>query len=395
MKNNHDEKFDSRKVKLINFISLLLGFSSALAAYVISSYFKEVSGWDNISVFYIAAYVIALIFLLNLHKLVRKFGKSLIFFACLLMLAGSAFLIFLFPPSWFSAVILIVNIIFYSLCATEKDIILESYSKDKLSGRIRGLNLTLVNLGFIFGPFVSTQILEKYGFQGIFLAQSIVLSLMFILAFKGLKNINHRFKPIITVNKLFKKALKRKNVMRVYYMSFILDFFFFIMVAYTPIYLRNLGMPWETIGIIFSFMLIPFVLLEYPAGSLADKKLGEKEMLILALFIISLSTFWLYFIDSANPYIWGISLFVTRIGASLLEVMRDSYFYKRIDGHDVDIINFFRTSSPTGYILGAILSGILLLFFPLKSVFILAALLAFSGLYPAFKLADNKSEAEI
>ncbi|MCK4554873.1 hypothetical protein KAU19_08035, partial [Candidatus Parcubacteria bacterium] len=208
MLKKHEERFNSKKVKLINFISLLFGFSSALAAYVISSYFQEVSGWDNISVFYIAAYAIALVVLLNLHKLVRKFGKSLMFFACLLMLAGSAFLIFLFPPSWFSAVILIVNIIFYSLCATEKDIILESYSKDKLSGRIRGLNLTLVNLGFIFGPFVSTQILEKYGFQGIFLAQSIVLSLMFILAFKGLKNINHRFKPIITVNKLFKKALK-------------------------------------------------------------------------------------------------------------------------------------------------------------------------------------------
>ncbi|MCK4553712.1 MFS transporter, partial [Candidatus Parcubacteria bacterium] len=143
------------------------------------------------------------------------------------------------------------------------------------------------------------------------------------------------------------------------------------------------------------FMLIPFVLLEYPAGFLADRKLGEKEMLIVALFIIGLSTFWLYFIDSVNPYLWGVSLFVTRIGASLLEIMRDSYFYKRIDGHDVDIINFFRTSSPTGYILGAILSGILLLFFPLKSVFILVALLAFSGLYPAFKLVDNKSEDEI
>lgn len=395
MKNNHKENFNGKKIRLINCITFLFGFAHSLTAYIISSYFQQVSGKDNVSVFFLVIFAIVLIILLNLHKLIKKFSKSIVFLAFIVIFAIAALTLSFLPVFWAGVVILIVNIIFFNLAFVVRDIILESYSEDKQSGRIRGLNLTIMNAGFILGPFISTKILEKGSFQTIFLIQFFIASLAFILAFFGLRKVNHRFKATVTLHTLFNKMLKRKNIMRIYYISFILSFFYCLMIIYSPLYLRSIGMGWEKIGIIFTFMLIPFVLLEYPVGIIADKKIGEKEMIIAALAIMGLSTLSIFFISSTSMIIWAIILFLTRIGASLLEILRDSYFYKRIDGYDVDVVEFFRTSRSVGFIAASIVSGILFLFLPIKFVFIIIAIVIFSGLIPAFKLIDNKSEEEI
>ncbi len=395
MKNNHQENFDRKKIKLINWITFLFGFAHSLTAYIISSYFQQVSGKDNVSIFYLIIFAIVLVILLNLHKLIKKFSKSIVFLAFIIIFAVAALSLSYLSVFWAGAVILIVNIIFFNLAFVVRDVILESYSEDKMSGRIRGLNLTIMNTGFILGPFLSAKILENGSFQTIFLIQFFIASLAFILAFFGLRKVNHRFKATVTLHTLFNKMLKRKNIMRIYYISFILSFFYCLMIIYSPLYLRSIGMEWEKIGIIFTFMLIPFVLLEYPVGLLADKKIGEKEMIITALIIMGLSTLSIFFINSNGLIIWATVLFLTRIGASLLEILRDSYFYKRIDGYDVDIVEFFRTSRAIGFIAASIVSGILFLFLPMKFVFIIIAIVIFSGLIPAFNLIDNKSEEEV
>jgi len=167
------------------------------------------------------------------------------------------------------------------------------------------------------------------------------------------------------------------------------------MLIFTPLYLLDLGYSWHQLGVAFTIMLIPFVLIQYPMGILADKKTGEKEFLILAIFIMGISTLIFYCASSPDIVVWTLILLATRIGAALIEILRDSYFYKRIDGHDVDIIDFFRTSRQVAYITAAILSSLTLFFFPMKAIFLLVSIVVFSALYPAFQLADNASEEEM
>ncbi len=391
----HDERLNRKKVRTINLISFILGFASAIVAYIISSYFKEVRGTDNISIFYSIAYIFVLIILFNFHKIIKRFGKSNTYLVSTFLMAISSLLIFLLPISKVGVFVIIINIIFYNLCFVGKDIILESYSVDKMSGRIRGANLTLMNIGFVIGPFIATRIIDKFNFQGVFFLQFILSMIIFIIAFKHLRRVNHRFKPVVTINVLLKKILKRKNILKIYYVSFLLEFFYFIAIVYIPIYLRNLGLEWSQIGIIFIFMLLPFILFEYPVGMLADKKTGEKELIIFGIFIISISSLSIFFVDTTSLVVWAVVLFITRIGASLIEILRDSYFYKRIDGCDVDVIGFFKTSRPVGFLTASIASAILLLFFPLKYIFILLSVMLFTGLYPAYKLVDNLCEEEV
>ncbi len=391
----HDEQLNSKKIKLINFISFLIGFSQATVVYVFSTYFKDSSGTENVGIFYFVAYLFVLIFLLNLHKAVRKLGKSNVFyFSILAKIVVMVFLILL-PPSWYSIPFLALYMVLVALIWTSLDVILESFSADKVSGRVRGLHLTIFNAGFLLGPFVSSQLMSNIGFSGIFLFSLVVDAFVLVFSLIGFRNVNHVFKQKLGVIEVIRKVFKRKDVMRIYWVSFALEFFYALMIIYTPIYLLDLGMSWQQIGLIFTLMLLPFVLIQYPAGILADKKMGEKELIIFAIVFMVLATLSVFFLNSMSVLVWGSVLFATRIGAALVEILRDSYFYKRIDGHDVDLINFFRTATPLGYIMAAIFSSVLLFFLPLKFVFILIALILFLSLYQAIKLDDNKCEKEI
>jgi len=391
----HKEEFNRQKVKLITAISFLMGFSGALLSYIISFYFKLATGTDNVGVYFLLSFIVFLVALLNLHKLVKWMGKSGVFYTVFtLRIITTIFLIFL-PPSIWGVIFLILFVVFEGLSWVNLDIILESFSTDRMSGRIRGIFLTIMNTGLLLGPFVSTNILENFNFKGVFFSSLIIQFLIFSIILMGLRGVNHRFNKEETIRELLKKVWKRKNVLRSYYISFVLDFFYAIMVIYTPLYLLHRGFSWGEIGIIFSIMLIPFIIIQYPAGRLADKKTGEKELLIISIFIMGIATLYFYVEDSPNLYVWATILFATRVGASLLEIMRDSYFYKRIDAGDVDLINFFRTSKPIAYIMATGIASIVLLFFPLDLIFLLLVIVVFSALYPAFRLVDNKSELEI
>lgn len=395
----HDEQMDKGKIKLINFISFLMGFIQALFIYVISTYFKEASGTENVGPFYLITFGIVLIIIFNLHKAFRKIGKSNVFIFSLIFKIVSVVFLLVLPPSPLSIAMLMAYIIFASIEWVSMDVILESFSIDNMSGRIRGKHLTVLNLGFLLGPFISTQIVGKFGFEGIFVILLFVNSFMFLISLIGLRNVNHRFEAKLGIFQLLKKVRKRKNILRIYWISFALDFFYALAIIYTPIYLLDIGLSWEKIGLIFTAMLVPFVIFQYPIGILADKKTGEKELIIISLLFLAFFTGIIYFIGSTpSILIWSLVLFATRIGAAILEIMRDSYFYKRIDGRDADIIDFFRTTQATSYIFSAIVAFAIFKIFPanpIRLIFISIVIVILLALFPALRLADNKCEQEV
>lgn len=389
------ENLDKHKVEFVSFISFLFGFASALVGYFISSYFKEITGSDNVGPFYLSSFLVVLLLQLNLHKLVRHFGKSGVFYLAVLANIFAIFLLVLFADSYAGAAFLMAYLVFTAVSITSLDVILESFSMDSMSGRIRGKHLTIVNLGFLLGPFLATRILERYDFVGIFVALLVLNCVILSFSFFGLRSVNHRFDQSLTVKDVLNWIIHRRNVMRIYWISVALEFFYALMVVYTSIYLREIGIEWSEVGVIFTVMLMPFVILQYPLGILADKKTGEKELLIVGILIMGLTAGSIYFLNLDSILAWGAVLFVTRIGAAIIEIMRDSYFFKRVDGRDVDTINFFRTSQPVGQILGAALSFVVLLVFPVKAIFICVGLFVLLALYPAFRLVDSKCEAEL
>lgn len=185
--------------------------------------------------------------------------------------------------------------------------------------------------------------------------------------------------------------LKNKNLKGVYWLAALLNVFYSVATVFVPIYLhKTLGFSWAELGLAFSIMLIPFLIVEIPAGIIADKYLGEKEFFFIGFTIIITCLIIFFYSTSLNIWFWAIILFVSRIGAALVEAMRESYFFKNVSASDVNKINLFRTATPFGYLLGTTLATVILLFLPIQYIFALIALFIFSAFPALFGIKDTK-----
>ncbi|MEN8252434.1 MAG: MFS transporter, partial [Patescibacteria group bacterium] len=325
----HKKPSENRAINLIVFLGFVFGLSLSLLAYIASSYFKQVVGGDNISIFYIITFAVILLVLFNLNKLIERFGRARTLMVLLLFQIIVLFALQLVDISMGGAILLMIYYVLYSVVWVLFDIVLEAYSTDDKTGHIRGLFLAVTNMGILVGPLLSMYLLENYGFDIIFLATMFLYIVMFLSVLIALNNVKgHVEKRHLTIRQTLSKFKHNSNLWKSYWMSFTLRFFYAVMTIYMPLYLREIGFSWSEIGLIFTVMLIPFVIIEYPAGALADKKYGEKEMLFLGILIMIISVVVMFFTQSVALGVWMGMLFLSRVGAALLESMQDSYFYK-------------------------------------------------------------------
>ncbi|MEP7162958.1 MAG: MFS transporter [Candidatus Moraniibacteriota bacterium] len=393
---SHQEQLNRKKIRFLSATSFFLGFLDAFFIYIISSYFVEVSGSENVGAFYLLAFAGVFALFLAIPTFLRRFGQVRLLLLVLLTLFGIAAFLSLRNPSWFGAGLLLVFLAANNVMWVVMDIILEGFSNDRVSGRVRGLYLTFLNGGLLVSPFLSTLTLQKFGYGGVFATLALGYAIVFAAVMLGLRDHNGKPVPEISILTAWRKVKQNKSLLKIYHISFVIEFFYALMIVYLPIYLTvYLGFQWEELGIIFTVMLVPFVILQYPLGVLADIHWGEKELLFLSLFLTAASTTMVGFIDSHSIIVWAALLFFTRIGVAAIEVLRDSYFYKQIDGRDADTIAFFRTARPVANILGALVASVFLIFFPIQGLFFVVVLVAVSGLFSAFTLRDSQSEREM
>lgn len=373
------------KIRMIVLSGFFLGFADAFLVYIISAYFSQMTGSDNVGIFYLIAYSGGLISLFYLQPLIRAIGKthSLYLFLGIIILTSAS--LARMEVSWLAIGLVFIFIMASNMTWVVVDILLESLTPDKHTGKIRGSYLTIMNAGLLVSPFLSTWVLDRFHYRGIFTI--LIVMYLIILVFAGLFVRRITTTVFTPDNKISKKDFKR-----IYLVSFSMEFFYAMMIVYTPLYLRSLDFSWNDIGIIFAIMLTPFVLLQYPIGKLADKIKNEKSLLFIALFILGTSTIYMYFIDSRSLFIWGTVLFITRIGVACIEVLRDSYFFRRIDGDDIELISKFRTARPVANISGALISAAILIFLPIKFIFLLVGMVAFAAVYYVSKLDGEDSE---
>ncbi len=388
MKKN-TKKCATRKLHLLNVVAFLMGFQMALALYILSNFLKERSGIENIGIFYVISYIASFYVLINLHHLIKKHGKSTMFLIFLAIKIVALFGMGLFFENSFAVVFAIWSLMSGALAWVGLDLLIENYSKDKVTGSIRGAYLTVLNAGVLTAPLLATWIVENMGYRFVFFFAANITAIVFVIVFVSFRKVNHNINKSISIRQVFEKIRRRKNLSKIYYVSFLLELFYAVTVVYMPLYLRQLGVAWVEIGIIFTVMLIPFVLLQYPLGILADKKTGEKEWLLVAIILTAIFTATISFINSREVIVWMGVLFATRVGAAIIEVMRDSYFYKQVGPADVDLIDFFRTTRSIAYITGMAIFSFVLFFLPIQFIFVILALIILTGLVPLWKLKDT------
>jgi len=370
------------------FLSLHYGAILYVNSSLLGNFFKP----GIVSLLFLLGAIGNIILFLFTPKLIERFGKRppLFFFLFIatfstlgLALAQSAFTALVSFIAYSS----VLFIIYYYL-----DIFLEELSRDTNTGEVRGIYLTLINLGIAGGPLVLAIFAEDGTFRIIYLIAALFLIppiLLALFSFKsrlpkwhGLHH-NHLFLPFVL-------WWKTKEVRRVTLARLVLEFFFAFMVIYTPIYLHNeLGFEWSELGIIFTIMLLPFVLLEWPAGELADRFYGEKEIMGVGFLITGISLLTMPFIGKIF-LAWLVILFISRVGASLIEVTTESYFFKHVGAEDTGLISIFRLTRPVSIVLGATTGILALNLFSFEKIFFVLAVVVFFGFKESLSLKDTK-----
>ncbi len=237
-------------------------------------------------------------------------------------------------------------------------------------------------VGFILGENHFNQV---YALSLIFLIPLLLLTRKYFRDYKDTPIAHIKIREAIIT------FLKIPNLLNIFVCHLILQLFYAIMIIYMPVHLNaHIGFSWEQIGVMFTIMLIPFALFELPIGKLADNKYGEKEILTIGLVIMGLATLCISFLTTHSFIMWTAILFLTRTGASFVEITSDSFFFKQVNQDQTDEISIYRTTRPLSFIIGPLFATVALKFIPYNYLFLLLGIVVIVGAHWSLALKDTR-----
>lgn len=361
------------------------------ATYINTNFLSQFFKTEYVGLVYICASIATICAILGLRDKLRRFGNYRVFLS-ILVLETCALGLLLFAQSTFVVFISIITMFMsYSVSFICLDIFLEKHTQDDSTGKLRGMYLTAINSAFIIGPFISSLLLSSEDFRNVYLFIFILLFPIIFLAIELFKDFEDAPYDKIKIISGFKKIRQQGDVYATIMSDFILQFFYGWMVMYLPLFLyQDKNFSLSEVTLIISIALIPFVLIQGFAGRLADKHFGEKEMLTIGFIVLSISTGAISFIESSNISIWIAVLFMTRVGASMVEIMTETHLFKRINSGDINVISVFRILNPVAYIAGAVLGTIFLNIVSFNMLFLVLSGITLYGLRYSLSITDTK-----
>lgn len=381
----------NKNIKIVYLTGFLFSIPIALVSYINSSLLEQFVGKNYIGLIYTLASAITILFLLKMPKVLNKFGNRTTAFISSFVIFIS-FLILAFTKNPFYAITsFITYFVSVSYIIASLDIFIEDFSSNTSTGKMRGIYLTVINTAWIIAQLISGSIINKSSFSGIYLLGSFFILLMAIMLTFFLHDFRDPIYKKIPIRETIKSFFVKKHISKIYLSNLLLQFFYAWMVIYTPIYLHEyINFRWDQIGLIFSIMLLPFIMLNYPLGSLADK-IGEKKILKIGFFILAFSVLLMPFIKESIWWIWALILFITRVGAATVETMNEVYFFKIVNEKNASEISFFRNASSVSYVIAPVIATAILALLPdFSYLFFILGVIMLYGLYNSSKLIDIK-----
>ncbi len=381
----------SRLLRTVFFGSFLFALQSALVAYINSTFLSQFISERFVGFVFTGGALLTLVSLVFMPRLIRIFGNRRVLLV--ILIANFLALIEMVHQSSPHAVIVafVAYLLTNNLAIVTFDVFIEHLVEEKSTGKLRGAYLSIVNIAWVLSPLLAAFFIARGGFTLIYTSSLILVFLTyfsmstFIRGFTdGIYEREHFFR---TIGRLF----KNRSLTIITGINFIIQFFYAWMIIYTPIYLtQHIGLSWESLGVIFTVMLLPFVLIPYPLGRIADKKFGEKELLIVGLFVMGASTLALSIPKAPVILVWMAILLMTRIGAATAESMVEVFFFKHVGPKDTGLISLFRDMSPFAFVVAPLLGTLILNVSSYHILFITLGVIVLIGAILALRLKDTR-----
>ncbi|XKT74128.1 MAG: MFS transporter [Patescibacteria group bacterium UBA2163] len=363
----------TRARRFFNTLMLLAGvnfiFSISLitTTFINSSFLGQFFSPEAISLLYIASSVLAIATMIAAPFIVGRLGvwKTLIISILLLQIL---ILFFGFAATTVAAgLFFMLRTLFARMVPFLLDLYVEAQVKDEShTGNARGSYITGFSLGAVLGPIIASLLVFGTNYTPAYIFSAIALTPLLWLVVVRLKKLT----PTLPEPGHFIRSFKalwtcQTSVRYTMFIHLIFRATTIIYTIYVPLFLVQAGYSWQVIGIIIAIALIPYLVLEYPLGTIADKFLGEKELMITGLFILSFSTAALSLVPVTYLTLWILPFIFTRVGAAFIEISTESYFFKQVTEKDSALIGIFRMISPLAVITAPVVA---LVFLPITDL---------------------------
>jgi len=390
-KQNHRPIPRSHAIYTIAVIGFIFTLHEVIPVYSNSSFLSQFATEQTVGYIYMLISAVTVLGFLLIPAIIRRLGN----YSVTLWLVLTQILLFWGLLASTSPMIIVgffvLESVIVSLIGLNLDIFLEVYTDSNNVGSVRGLYNSTLNASWLIAPLIGTMLIDGgNNYRNTYIAGLAMLVPLFYLIYRNFPRFKDPNYTHLSPIQLTKHIAKNKNWDKLFIVNIILQTFYAWMVIYSPIYLnQTLGFNWADIGIILVIMLLPFPLIQYPLGKLADKIHGEKMIMFSGFVLLGLATICLGFIHNSNIAVWAIMLFLTRVGAAAAEIMIETYFFKTVSPRDAAALGVFRITRPLSYFTGPLITIIGLLFVTEQSsLFIIVGVIALLALIPISMIKD-------
>ena len=341
---------------LVNFIFAWAIFSTS---YVNSSFLGTFFDAEMVSLIYVLASAANITMLFSLPFAIRALGVWPLVIIIIPVLQLSILLFGLAATAMVAGIFFLVRGASIVSLRYFLDLYVESITEDETkTGNMRSLYITGANIGVILGPITASILIFGDNYDALYSFSALMLAAVFLISLFQL----HRYKPSIPDTGKFIESIKSLgtcliSVRRTMVVQLIYHMWNTWIIIYAPLYLVQSGYEWQFIGGLIAIALLPYLFLEIPLGILADKKWGEKEIMVVGVVVLALMTGLLSLVSIDSQIIlWSLVFIAMRIGAAMVEVATESYFFKQVDEEDSALISMFRMLAPLGGLLGPLIA---------------------------------------
>lgn len=354
--------------------NLFFGFHYAFTIYINSSYLLQFISSKTLNILYALGALLNILLLFLVPRILKKIKTKPLAIIVVVVQLLSVFALSKASGPISASILFIIQQGLGPIMLYCMDLFLEAtLPNEKNTGRARAYFVTAINLAVLVSFFIISRIIVDNHFSPIYVLSALMLLPVLLILIFDLKEYKHE-KEVVGLKSAWKFIEKDADTLRILVSNFSLQFFYALMVIYLPLLLRDkIGFEWREIALILTIMVIPFVLIEIPLGKIMDKITGEREFLFLGFIIISFASFLIPSINHKSFIFWAALLFFSRIGASIVEICNESYFFKKIDEHHPSMVSLFRITQPVALVLAPFLAFIFLNFSHYQNLFYLLA----------------------
>lgn len=347
---------------------------ATLIAYIPLSYLSSFMPAAYTGLVIAGGAVFALILFPFLPRLVARYGAQRLALVFAVAEMVVLFTLAIEPGAFAVSALIALAIALQPLLAYELDLLLEAtVAEEGTTGRVRTIFLTAWNIASLIAPlFVGVLLANSDAYGRIFLA-AVAALVPFVVLFAARRLPRGAPLSPSPMRETLNCILRDRDRTAVIVGHLVLYLFYIWAPLYVPIYLHNvLGISWSNLGWMFSVMLIPYVLIEYPAGWIADRVLGDKELMIAGFLIAGGALASVSILTTTTPiFLILLILIGSRVGAALIESMNEGHFFRRVSERDINSVSIFRGVWPLADVIGPIVGSLILVFGNYQLLFVL------------------------